>query len=181
VTPAISPGKSFDARFTPPRSGTFMYHTHLHDQSQLAAGLYGPLIVLEPGAVFDSAHENIVLVSRGGPGVSEGPVLLNGTLKPPPLHWRTGQQYRLRVINIAAFDGIGVALRASDKPLQWRAVARDGADLPPAQAVMQEARQATLPGQTFDFEYEPTEAGDLQLEVGSRRLKMTVVQQIEVR
>ncbi len=143
--------------------------------------LYGPLIVVEPGARFDPAQDHIVVLSRGGPGVSEGPVLLNGTVKPPALHWRTGQRYRLRFINIAAFDGIGVALRRSATQLQWRAVAKDGAELPPVHAVMQEGRQGTLPGETLDFEYQPTEAGNLQLEVSNRRLQMKVVQQIEVR
>jgi manganese oxidase len=181
VTPMINPGDSFRVRFTPPRSGTFMYHTHLHDQVQLPGGLYGPLIVVEPGTKFDPAYDHIVVLSRGGPGVSAGPVLFNGTLKPTTLHWQIGQRYRLRFINIAAFDGIGVALQGSEKQVQWRAAAKDGTDLPAAQAAMQEARQATLPGETFDFEYQPTEAGNLQLEVSNRRLKMKVVQQIEVR
>ena len=46
---------------------------------------------------------------------------------------------------------------------------------------MQDARQSTLPGETCDFEYQPTESGTLQLEVFNTRLKMKVVQQIEVR
>jgi len=35
LAPMIMPGKSFEARFTPPRAGTFIYHTHLHDPWQL--------------------------------------------------------------------------------------------------------------------------------------------------
>ena len=181
VTPMINPGASFRVHFTPPRAGTFMYHTHLHDQAQLSGGLYGPLIVIERGAKFDPEHDHVVVLSRGGPGPSEGPVLFNGGLKPPTLHWQTGQRYRLRFINIAAFDGIGVALRAPEKQLQWRAIAKDGADLPSEQALMQDAHQSTLSGETFDFEYQPMEAGTLQLEISHPRLKMKVVQQIEVR
>jgi len=45
---------------------------------------------------------------------------------------------------------------------------------------MQDARRSTLPGETYDFEYQP-ETGNLQLEVFNTRLKMKVVQQIEVR
>ena len=179
VTPMIKPGDSFRVRFTPPRAGTFMYHTHLHDLVQLSGGLYGPLIVIEPGAKFDPAHDHIVVLSRGGPGPSEGPVLFNGSLTPPVLRWRTGRRYRLRFINITAFDGISVALLGPEKQLQWRAVAKDGADLPPAQAVMEEAKGLTLSGETYDFEYRPTEAGNLQLEVSHRRVNK-VVQQIEV-
>jgi manganese oxidase len=48
VTPLIEPGETFRVRFTPPRAGTFIYHTHLHDDRQLRSGLYGALLVLEP-------------------------------------------------------------------------------------------------------------------------------------
>jgi FtsP/CotA-like multicopper oxidase with cupredoxin domain len=48
VTPLIEPGDSFVVRFTPPRTGTFMYHTHNHDHTHLASGLYGPMLVVEP-------------------------------------------------------------------------------------------------------------------------------------
>jgi FtsP/CotA-like multicopper oxidase with cupredoxin domain len=42
ITPPIEPGTSFVARMTPPRAGTFIYHTHWHDPSQLTNGIYGP-------------------------------------------------------------------------------------------------------------------------------------------
>ena len=45
----MEPGQSFIVRITPPRAGTFIYHTHWHDEAQLAGGLYGPLLVMEPG------------------------------------------------------------------------------------------------------------------------------------
>ena len=38
VTPPIAPGADFVARFTPPRAGTYIYHTHWHDIEQLRAG-----------------------------------------------------------------------------------------------------------------------------------------------
>ena len=37
VAPMIEPGGSFVVRFTPPRAGTFIYHTHLHDFRQLSS------------------------------------------------------------------------------------------------------------------------------------------------
>jgi hypothetical protein len=135
---------------------------------------------VEPGTNFDSSHEPIAVPSRAGPSPVEGPLLLNGSTNPPTLHWRVGDRYHLRLISIAAFDGGSFSLLGADGLLQWRAIAKDGRDLPPAQAVMQEARQLALAGEIFDFEYQPTVAGTLQLQVSIGILKMKVAQQIEV-
>ena len=37
----IEPGGVFVVRITPPRAGTFIYHTHLHDYRQLSSGFTG--------------------------------------------------------------------------------------------------------------------------------------------
>ena len=34
LSPVIAPSDSFEARFTPPRSGTFIYHTHVDEPRQ---------------------------------------------------------------------------------------------------------------------------------------------------
>jgi len=52
--PVIEPNGLFTVRFTPPRSGTFIYHTHLHDYRQLPMGLYGPMIVIDPDQSFSA-------------------------------------------------------------------------------------------------------------------------------
>jgi FtsP/CotA-like multicopper oxidase with cupredoxin domain len=48
----VPPGGSFEYRFTPPDSGFYWYHPHVHPFSneQLARGLYGIVIVDETGA-----------------------------------------------------------------------------------------------------------------------------------
>ena len=66
VTPIIEPGGSFVVRFTPPRAGTFIYHTHLHDYRQLSSGLYGPLIVTDAGETFDPATDHVIVIGRSG-------------------------------------------------------------------------------------------------------------------
>ena len=48
----------------------------------------------------------------------------------------------------------------------WRAVAKDGADLPASQAVRRRAA-LTGPGETADFEYRPRTPGELWLTVDS--------------
>jgi FtsP/CotA-like multicopper oxidase with cupredoxin domain len=49
VAPHIAPRDSFVAMFTPSRAATFIDHAHMDDMRHVAAGLYGGLVVLEPG------------------------------------------------------------------------------------------------------------------------------------
>src|SRR5262249_15293786 len=64
-TPAIAPGTSFLVRMAPPRAGTFIYHNHFHDPSQLTNGIYGPLIVLPPADKFDPTSDMTFVFSIG--------------------------------------------------------------------------------------------------------------------
>ena len=41
VAPLIAPSDSFEVRFTPPRLGTFIYHSHVNEKRQHRAGLVG--------------------------------------------------------------------------------------------------------------------------------------------
>ena len=59
LAPMIEPDGSFVVRFTPPRTGTFIYHTHLHDERQLPLGLYGPMIVVDDDETFDPATDHV--------------------------------------------------------------------------------------------------------------------------
>ena len=94
------------------------------------------------------------------------PLLLNGSAQPELLQLKVGVKYRLRLINITPNNaGLVVSLLAGSSPVRWRALAKDGADLPPAQVSEREARQLISVGETYDFEFEPTTKGDLRLEV----------------
>ncbi|MFF6877534.1 multicopper oxidase domain-containing protein [Streptomyces sp. NPDC012474] len=46
---AVLPGERHVYRFRPPRAGTFWYHTHQQPSAAVARGLFGALIVEEPG------------------------------------------------------------------------------------------------------------------------------------
>ena len=136
LAPLIEPDRSFVVRFTPPRSGTFMYHTHLHDERQLPLGLYGPVIVVEPGETFDPATDHVLIVARKGldpaaPNVliPATPVVLNG-LPSPQFVWKAGERHRVRLINITPDDIFNVALQTARGPMTWTPVAKDGATLP---------------------------------------------------
>ncbi len=166
TTPAIRPGESFIARMAPPRAGTFIYHTHWHERSQLENGIYGPLIVLPPGQKFDSANDKTFVFSMGKFEPFGTMLLINGNPQPLPLRLNAGTRYRFRLINIAP-DNVAMraSLRQPGKPVQWRILAKDGADLPNSAAIMQTAELAITVGETYDFEYEATTSQELSLEV----------------
>src|SRR4029077_11497998 len=43
--PAIAPGKTFKYEFTFDRAGTFMYHPHADEMTQIALGMTGMIVV----------------------------------------------------------------------------------------------------------------------------------------
>jgi FtsP/CotA-like multicopper oxidase with cupredoxin domain len=151
-TPMIEPGSSFVVRFTPPRTGTFMYHTHVHDYRQLTAGLYGPMLVVDPKASYDATTDHTLVIARDGVGPMPVPVL-NGSPK-PQLEWRAGMKHRLRFVNITRHDTAIVTLSTADGPVTWRPLTKDGAPVPPRECVTKPSEFTIAIGETFDFEYE---------------------------
>jgi manganese oxidase len=165
ITPAVAPRDSFEARFTPPRSGTFIYHTHADEARQLRAGLSGALLVVEPGP-YEPATETVVLISTSRRAAEFQVVLVNGSLTPAPVEWRVGVAQRIRLINIhVGRPSMRVSLLADSIPLTWRAVAKDAYDLPAARATNRSASQQISPGETYDFTFTPSAPGKLRLEV----------------
>ena len=167
LTPVIAPRDSFEARFTPPRAGTFMYHTHIDEARQQRGGLSGMLLVLEPGQRFDAVKDIPILITSPSDLDTAGAhVLMNGRLSPSPLNLQTGVTYRLRFANITVTrPGLQIAMLRDSVLSRWTPVARDGADLPPAQRVMTPSRVGVTIGRTIDFEITPTEPGDMRLEM----------------
>ena len=172
VLPAVAPGDSLPVRFTPPRAGTFMYHSHFNEHQQISSGLYGAIIVRDSAQRFDPDTDRVLLFSDGAPTADRDSVpiiapLLNGRQHPAPLELRAGVRYRLRLINIRSDFPVMVAvLDTSDRPIQWRRVAKDGAELPPAQATAAPAQLIFLPGEIHDVELTLREAGELRLRFG---------------
>ena len=168
IAKAIAPGDSFVARFTPPRSGTFMYHPHADETRQQQAGLSGTLLVVDDLARFDSAHDKTVLLTVPRADANSARVLINGSLAPDTLRLRVGERYRLRVVDVHTFrPSMIVRLVRDSTPVSWRAVAKDGMDLPADRATVRRAVQQMGNGETYDFELTPTEPGELKLVVRS--------------
>ena len=182
LSPVIEPRDSFEVRFTPPRSGTFMYHTHAHELRQLRAGLSGALLVLEPGQPYDPVTDVPVLITAPRNAADNGKVLINGSLSPAPLDWRVGVTYRLRFINIhAARAGLRGSLVSDSSLTTWRAVAKDGITLSGEYATQRPSQQQVSVGETYDFEFSPRASGDLKIEVRAAGGVLLGVQPIRVR
>lgn len=176
TTPPIAAGQRFTAKFTRPRAGTYIYHTHWHDEAQLSGGLYGALIVLEPGERYDPATDHIFIAAYEGPAVpgQREPLVINGRSAsvpalapgPTPTALRADAPNRLRLINITPAN-VALTFMLTDgfAPVQWTPLAKDGADLPQSQRRRREARQLVSVGETYDFEIQPAPDRPLWLEL----------------
>lgn len=179
IMPPIPPGESFAAEFTPPRSGTFPYHSHLHEMRQIGSGMYGAIIVSD--APRDTTRDHVIVAGGGGLPVfyKQGPsfLLVNGSIFPGPVHMTVGDTNRLRIVSIHADEILHFRFGTEAQATQWKPLARDGADLPAALRVPKAAVVAMGPGETADFTYVPTRAGTMALEVwidGGQRVTLPV-------
>lgn len=164
----IPPGDSFVAEFTPPRAGTFIYHSHSNEGLQINSGMYGALIVSDDEHPFDPSIDKLIIAGGGGPAPPHSrraPLWVNGTETPALLNLVLGRRYRLRLINIHPDWRISFTLVTDSSFARWRPIAKDGADLPPSQRIERPATISTGPGETADFEFTPTSLEFLRLEV----------------
>jgi manganese oxidase len=129
--------------------------------------MYGALIVTDTPR--DTTRDHVIVAGGGGLPVFEkqGPnfLLVNGRARPRPIQMTVGESNRLRIVSIHADEILRFRFGTDTTVAQWDALARDGADLPPA---LQGLRPAILdmgPGETADFTYVPTTPGRMMLEV----------------
>jgi FtsP/CotA-like multicopper oxidase with cupredoxin domain len=166
TTPPIAAGGSFVARMLPVRAGTFIYHTHWHDVEQLLNGVYGPLIVLEPGEKYDTSHDRTFVFSSGKYAPFGYLMLINGIPEPERVELHSGERYRLRMINITDdIVDLRVRLTSNDKAVQWKIIAKDGANLPAVQVKFSAADMPITVGETYDVEYEAKDTGEASLQI----------------
>jgi manganese oxidase len=178
IAPLIAPGDSFTVYMTPPRAGTFMYHTHMDETDQLATGMYGPMLVMEPGEAFDPKYDLVFVIGSS----VEYWVTVNGRRRPAPLRLQAGAEYRLRFINIHRGATVTISLLSEAGPERWHRSAKDGAELPPPLRAKREARLRFGAGETYDFIWKADASGDRTLlvhapfdtEVGESLLRQTL-------
>jgi manganese oxidase len=167
IMPPIAPGDSFAAEFTPPRSGTFPYHSHLNELRQIGSGMYGAIVVTD--GPRDTTRDHIIVAGGGGVPVfhKTGPafLLVNGRAFPRPIHMTVGDTNRLRIVSIHSDEILDFRLSNDSAVARWTPLARDGADLPVGLRTPGLAKIEMGPGQTADFLYVPDRPGELLLEV----------------
>lgn len=149
VSPMIMPRDSFEMTVTPPRAGSFMYHTHVNDMRQQSHGLYGPIIVLPAGQSWDPASD---LIFQTGTNPNDESIL-NGSAKPPALTLHVGKAYRIRLMNVSLdewFNDLRLTAADGSMPL-WTSLATDGFDLPTWQQRESRAQTRVTIGETRDF------------------------------
>lgn len=166
LAPEIAPNDSFVARFTPPRSGTFMYHPHVGEVRQQQAGLGGALIVVDSISSYDPATDIILLITAPRSNRDGAALFLNGTATPAMRELRAGTKYRVRMLNLHnSRPGLIMKVMRDATPLTWRAIAKDGMILPADQATDRASTQQIGNGETYDFEFVPTAPGALRLDI----------------
>ena len=189
ISPMITPRDSFEARFTPPRSGTFIYHSHVNEVRQQAAGMVGALIVRDGDAPLENDHTVFIKAARRNPG---NEVEINGQIDPDTLVLRVGVPVRFRFIGLTAFNpNAAVFLTARSDSVfrnfadslvvQWTPLAKDGYDLGATQRAPRRARQIVSMGETFDYQFTPTTRGKMLLEVRGNAATATLLTRIPVR
>jgi FtsP/CotA-like multicopper oxidase with cupredoxin domain len=176
ISPIIAPGDSFEARFAPPRSGTFIYHPHANEPVQHRAGLVGPLLVVD-SALGSQRDDYTIFLKTARAGNQAVPVLdVNGKPNPDTIVFHVGRPARLRLMSLAllnpnaavqltARQDSQTVLRTDSLLVQWQPIAKDGADIPLSARRAARARQIVAMGETYDFEFTPTERGTLRVEV----------------
>jgi FtsP/CotA-like multicopper oxidase with cupredoxin domain len=176
VAPIVAPQDSFEVLMTPPRSGTFIYHSHVDEPRQQRAGLAGPLIVRDR-ADTSTLDDIIVFIKNARAGALSNPEFeINGRANPDTLVLKAGREYRLRLIGLPVSNpNAAVTLTARVDSVagnprdtllaQWRPLAKDAMELPKAEQAMRPARQVVTMGETYDFAFLPTKPGQLRLEV----------------
>ena len=180
LAPLVAPNDSFIAHLTLPRAGTFIYHTHLNDVEQVTSGMYGPIIVLEPGEKFDPSRDHVFTIGWDGP--QQPPhIVVNGDSIAPPLELASGKTHRMRFVNIGPAVRFIITLRRDSTVTTWRPRAKDGADLPMRARKLGPAVTGLNVGETFDAEFDPPAPGEYTLTVAQPIARVLKTRRVIVR
>jgi FtsP/CotA-like multicopper oxidase with cupredoxin domain len=166
---AIKPGETFVYEFVVHDPGTFMYHPHFDEMTQIALGMQGMFIVHPRRPRAPRVDHDFVLMThewrldvgarRPDPNeMTDFNVLTFNSKSYPgtaPLLVGTGERVRIRLGNLSPMDHHPIHLHG----LRFKVTATDGGDVPES-AQRPETTVLVPVGSTRVIEFVPTEPGD---------------------
>ena len=156
--PAIAPGQTFKYEFALKRAGTFLYHPHADEMTQIALGMVGMVVVhprdeARPARDYALiAHEWKVPIGAARPdplAMTDFNVLtFNSKCFPAtePLAVQTGDRVRIRLGNIGPMDHHPIHLHGH----AFEVVETDGGPVPPSARVPGDDRARARRGDPRD-------------------------------
>lgn len=167
---AIKPGETFKYEWTFRQHGTFMYHSHHDEMTQMAMGLIGMIVVhpRQPPPGYRVDRDFAIMLSEWSiePGTSRpnpnqmtdfNVLTMNAKAFPgtSPLVCRTGDRVRIRFGNLSAMDHHPIHLHG----YHFKIVATDGGAIP-VSAQWPETTVLVPTGSTRDVEFVADAPGD---------------------
>lgn len=144
----IPPGGSFIYQFVAKYPGTYIYHTHYDDLTQLDSGLYGAIIIDPPNPPhFDREYVMLISSWRLHGSEEENAFSINGKSYPwtIPMPVRLGDRVRVRMINISGNCMHVMHLHGH----LFHVIAKDGT---PVNGALENS-QSLSPGETYDVAF----------------------------
>jgi FtsP/CotA-like multicopper oxidase with cupredoxin domain len=169
----IQPGETFKYEWTFRQNGTFMYHSHHDEMTQMAMGLLGMIVVhpRRPPPSYRVDRDFVILLSEWNipvgtmrPNPNEmtdfNVLTMNAKVFPatPPLVCKQGDRVRIRFGNLSAMDHHPIHLHGH----YFKVVATDGGSIPAA-GQWPEASVLVPTGSTRDVELITDAPGDWPL------------------
>jgi FtsP/CotA-like multicopper oxidase with cupredoxin domain len=167
---AIAPGETFKYEWTFRQHGTYMYHSHHDEMTQMALGMMGMIVVhpRQPPASHRVDRDFVILLSEWSikPGTSRpdpnemtdfNVLTMNAKVFPAtaPLVCKQGERVRVRIGNLSAMDHHPIHLHGH----YFKLVETDGGPLPPS-AQWPEASVLVPVGSTRTIEFIADAPGD---------------------
>jgi len=166
---SIEPGETFRYEFVLRQHGTYMYHSHHDEMTQMAMGLSGMIVVHprrpdEPRPDRDFVYllgEWPLVVGTERPNTNEmtdfNVLTFNGAVFPAtaPMVVKKGQRVRIRIGNLSAMDHHPIHLHGH----AFTVIATDGGRIP-AEARWPETAVLVAVGQTRTVEFFADNPGD---------------------
>lgn len=167
---AIAPGETFKYEWTFRQHGTFMYHSHHDEMTQMAMGMMGMIVVHPrmPPPGYEVDRDFVLMLSEWAlePGtqrpdpnaMSDFNVLtINAKSYPAtkPIVCKTGDRVRIRFGNLSAMDHHSIHMHG----FYFNVAATDGGRIPPG-ARWPQTTVLVPTGATRDIEFIADEPGD---------------------